>query len=138
MPALRLSSVLTVLVFAGWCRGDDSSRPQPLPAGSGSVEVQLDKTRLEAFTYKPAGYDPKAGTLLLVFHGVNRNADEYRDFAKPLGDALQALVAAPRFPTDTFPTARYQNGGLLAGREVRPEEEWTWSLVPKLADEVRR
>jgi poly(3-hydroxybutyrate) depolymerase len=107
-----------------------------LPDGTGKVELEVAGTRLEVFTYKPAGY--KAGPLILVFHGVLRNADEYRDHARKMGDRLGAIIVAPRFDATQFPTAKYQLGGLLRDGKVVPQDEWTWSLIPKLADELRR
>lgn len=111
---------------------------EPIPVGSGRVELTFGTTKLEAFTYKPADYDAKAGPLVLVFHGVLRNAADYRDAGKPLADISRGLVVAPCFPKDTFPTAKYQFGNLLTKDKANPPEQWTWSLVPKIADEVRR
>jgi poly(3-hydroxybutyrate) depolymerase len=110
--------------------------PQTFPDGSGQIQVEVAKVTLDVFTYKPAKY--KDGPLLVVFHGVNRNADEYRDFAKNLADRHGALVIAPRFDTKQFPTAKYQQGGLLKDGKAAPPEEWTWSLVPKIVDVVRQ
>jgi hypothetical protein len=132
---LLLSFVLLV-VHAG--RGFADDAPVAIPVGSGQIEVRLGGVRLEAFTYKPADYDAKNGPLLLVFHGVLRNADAYRDNAKPLADHFRGLVVAPKFPEDEFPTASYQFGNLLKNGQANPPERWTWSLVPKLADDIRR
>jgi hypothetical protein len=107
----------------------------PIPAGSGRIEVAVNGTRFEVFTYKPASFTD--GPLILVFHGVLRDADAYRDHAAALGDRFGALVAAPRFDAARFPSAKYQQGGLLAGGKVLPREEWTWGLVPGLADALR-
>jgi pimeloyl-ACP methyl ester carboxylesterase len=128
--------LLLVLVAPASANGQE--RPTPLPAGAARIDVRLGDTRLEAFTYKPADYDAKAGPLVLVFHGVLRNADTYRDNGKPLADRLRGLVVAPKFPLAEFPTAAYQFGNLLAGGKPNPPERWTWNLVARLADEVRR
>jgi hypothetical protein len=108
---------------------------QAIPEGSGQIQVSVGKVNLDVFTHRPAGY--RDGPLLVVFHGVNRNADEYRDFAKGLGERHNALVIAPRFDAKQFPAARYQFGGLLKDGKPAPVEEWTWSMVPKIVDEVR-
>jgi poly(3-hydroxybutyrate) depolymerase len=110
--------------------------PQAIPEGSGKIQIGVGKNTFDVFTYKPARY--KNGPLFLVFHGVNRNADEYRDFAKELAERNGALVAAPLFDAKQFPTAKYQQGGLLVKGQPAPPEEWTWSVVPRLADEIRR
>jgi poly(3-hydroxybutyrate) depolymerase len=136
MSPIRRWSVLVVVLVAAWGRAAD--QPAPIPAGTGSTTVTLGATELKVFTYKPDGYDPRTSTLLLVFHGTNRNADEYRDFAKPLGDKLKALVAAPLFPNNTFPNDLYQFGGLRVRGEMQPKEKWTWSLIPKIAADLRR
>lgn len=112
----------------------------PLPAasfpdGSGKLEVTVRGVKLDVFTYKPAAY--KDGPLIVVFHGIQRNADTYRDHAKSLGDRFGALIAAPRFDTNRFPTDAYQRGGVIKGGVVQPREEWTFSMAPKLVDEVR-
>src|SRR6186997_745961 len=104
----RWSALVLALVVVSLGRAD---QPTPIPAGTGSTTVTLGTTELKVFTYKPDGYDPKTSTLLLVFHGTNRNAEDYRNFAKPLGDNLKALVAAPLFPSTTFPNDLYQFGG---------------------------
>jgi poly(3-hydroxybutyrate) depolymerase len=108
----------------------------PLPSGASQTSVQVDSLQLELFTYKPANY--KNGPLLVVFHGMLRNADTYRDNAKGMGDRFGALVVAPLFDLKRFPNEAYQMGGLMKKDALQPKEKWTWSLVPKLVDEVRR
>ena len=76
--------------------------------------------------------------MIMVFHGVLRNADEYRDDAKGMGDRFGALIVAPKFDTKTFPAIKYNRGGVL--REdgtIAPRKEWTWSLIAPLANKVR-
>src|SRR5690242_15292736 len=82
-----------------------------IPAGSAKIEVEAGGKRLDVFTYKPANY--KEGPLLIVFHGTLRNAEEYRDDARDMGDRFGALIAAPRFDRERFPNRKYQRGGLL-------------------------
>jgi pimeloyl-ACP methyl ester carboxylesterase len=107
-----------------------------IPAGSGQVEVEVGGTTLDLFTYKPAAY--RDGPLIMVFHGVLRNADEYRDHAAKMGDRTKALVVAPRFDEKRFPTAKYQQGGLLVEGQAAPRDEWTWSRIPEIAAAMRR
>jgi poly(3-hydroxybutyrate) depolymerase len=127
MTASSIALVITLL----------PAQPAPsIPGGNGQIEVTVGKTTFEVFTYKPAGF--KDGPLLVVFHGILRNADAYRDNAKALGDRHGALVVAPRFDEQQFPTARYQQGGLLKDGKPTPREEWTWTLAAKLVDAVRQ
>jgi poly(3-hydroxybutyrate) depolymerase len=110
--------------------------PVPLPDGAGKVEVEAGGHKLEVFTYKPKGY--KDGPLIVVFHGMLRNAETYRDNARGMGDRFGALVVAPLFDAPRFPNESYQLGGLLRKGEVQPAERWTGQVVPKLVGEVRR
>jgi poly(3-hydroxybutyrate) depolymerase len=109
--------------------------PVGLPDGSDKVTVTAGGHALTVFTYKAEKCN---GPLVLVFHGTNRNADEYRDWAKVIADRTGGIVAAPLFDAKAFPVDAYQMGGLLKAGKPQPEAEWTWSLVPKIADELRK
>lgn len=109
---------------------------EPLPQGTGKFEFQAGERTLEVFTYRPA--TARQESLLVVIHGMNRNADDYRDNAKALADQLNALVIAPRFDTNQFPSEAFQRGGVTRQGAVQPQESWTFSFIPKLVEEVRR
>src|SRR5208282_4421318 len=72
----------------------------PIPEGSSKIEVDVGSRKLDVFTYKPKNF--KDGPLIVIFHGTNRNADEYRDFGKGLADRIGALVVAPLFDNKQF------------------------------------
>jgi pimeloyl-ACP methyl ester carboxylesterase len=91
---------------------------------------------IDVYTYKPQGY--RGDRFLMVFHGVLRNADEYRDHAKSLGDRFRALVAAPKFDAERFPQSRYQEGGILQDGSPQPPDAWTFSLIPQIASLIRK
>lgn len=108
----------------------------PIPSGSAKLELDVVSVKLEVFTYKPANY--RDGAMLMVFHGMLRNAEEYRDHARAMGDRFGMLVVAPRFDAAQFGQGKYQQGGLISDGQLAPPEAWTWSVVPKLADRLRR
>ena len=107
-----------------------------IPVNTATLEVQFEGVKLELFTYKPETY--RDGPLIMVFHGVLRNAEEYRDHAKQMGDRYGALIVAPRFPEPEFPIVKYQQGGLLIDGKATPRASWTWSFIPLIAAEIRR
>src|SRR5688572_11777922 len=85
----------------------------------------------------PAGYKDD-GPLLVVFHGVVRNAEEYRNFAIPMADRFGALLVAPLLDPERFPEDWYQRGGLLdANGKARPPEQWMFTVVDKIVADVR-
>jgi pimeloyl-ACP methyl ester carboxylesterase len=107
-----------------------------VPVGKAELQVQAGPVALQVFTYRPAKWSGER--LLFVMHGVLRNADEYRDHAIGMGDRFDALIVAPKFDAERFPSRAYQRGGLL--REdggLAPREQWTYSRLPELAAAVR-
>lgn len=111
-------------------------RAAPLPAGPGKLECPNGDEPITLFTYKPPTYH--GGPLLVVFHGVGRNAEDYRNFAITLAERFGLIVVAPLFDTQRFPTNRYQRGGLLdRNGKAQPPEKWTYAIVPKLVAFIR-
>ena len=110
--------------------------PQPIPTGKAQLELQLGDVPLTVYTYRPANYD--RGPLVIVCHGVLRNADEYRDHAVNLADRLGVLVVAPKFDLERFPLERYQYGGIVKDGQPVPAAERTGSFLGRIASEVRR
>lgn len=109
---------------------------EPIPAGRGRVEFALQGAPLTLFTYKPAGYTD--GPLVIVFHGVVRNADNYRDFAVPIADRHGVLLVAPLLDPERFPEEWYQRGGVLdSDGRARPRDQWMFSVVEKIVADVR-
>jgi hypothetical protein len=107
-----------------------------IPAGSSRRIADLGGTSLQVFTYRPEGCTLSA--ILLVFHGVGRNASDYRDYATPLAQRFCMLIVAPLFDEARFPAWRYQRGGIVHDEVVQPPENWTVGLVPLLAAWARQ
>ena len=109
---------------------------EPIGTGSGRQTAVLGKAQLPVFTYRPNGCaDP---SLLLVFHGAERNAADYRDYARGLADQNCMLVVAPLLAQHTFPSWRYQRGGIVDKNGVpRDPSKWTGRLILDLVGWVR-
>ena len=125
--------VAAVILFCGaWA----TTHAQPLPKGPGKIVCPNGAEPITVFTYKPPTY--RDGPLLVVFHGVQRNAEDYRNFAITLAERFGAIVVAPMFDTERFPSVRYQRGGLMgADRKAQPPEQWTYAIVPKIVAHIR-
>jgi len=107
-----------------------------IPVGSAQLTVEVRGIPIEVFTYKPESY--RGERMILVFHGTLRNADEYRDHSIEMAKRFRALVVAPRFDEERFPYQRYHLGGILnEDGTARPREQWTFSMVPELAQKIR-
>ena len=108
----------------------------PLPLGRSTVEVRFGEVPLKLFVYKPADFHD--GPMLMVFHGVLRNAEEYRDHSIPMGDRFGALIVAPLYDEKTFPKPKYQLGGIIVDGKAAAPEDWTGEYVNRIAKEIRR
>jgi len=129
--------LLHIALLLGLAGGDGAvADRRPLPEGKSKTEVLVGTTKLEVETFKPAGW--KGERLIVVLHGILRNADEYRDHAIVLAERFDALIVAPRFDAERFPTHRYQRGGLLTETgQLAPRAEWSFTLIPEVARRVR-
>ena len=107
---------------------------KPLPVGSARITVSGSEP-ITAFTYKPSGFVD--GPLLLVFHGVNRNAEEYRNHAIGMAEKFGAMVVAPQFDARRFKSERYQRGGVLRKGKPQRQGQWTYAIVHRLVAQVR-
>lgn len=123
MPAWLLAACLIV-------------EPSSFAVGKSEVELTAGDVPLKCFLYRPATY--KDGPLLFVFHGVLRNASEYRDHAVGMGDRFGMLVVAPLFDETRFPLAKYQHGGIVRDGKAVPADERTGAMVPKLVAAIRQ
>lgn len=109
---------------------------EPLPKGPAQLAFPNAGEPLALFTYKPPTY--RDGPLLVVFHGVQRNAEDYRNYAITLAERFKVIVVTPLFDRERFPLARYQRGGILdAEGRAQPPEQWTYAAVTRIVAHVR-
>lgn len=110
---------------------------QPLPAGSDRFVLENLGEPIEVFTHKPANY--QGGPVLVVVHGSDRNAAEYRDHAKPIAERFGVLVVAPLFDAARFSDERYKRGGgMTKDGRLQPRDQWTFNIIDRLVTEVGR
>jgi poly(3-hydroxybutyrate) depolymerase len=111
-----------LILIAGVAMSVTSANAQTtIATGKGQMSAALSGVTLNVFTYKPATCTPQQ--LVVVFHGLGRDAGPYRDHARALADLLCAIIIAPEFDAQRFPTALYQLGGNTVDF-VAPLVEW--------------
>lgn len=106
-----------------------------IPDGKGSFMLASRGKELRVYTYREPGW--RDGPLFLIHHGVNRNADDYRDNGIALARSCGALIAAPAFDNTQFPTEAYQRGGITRDGAALAEEEWTFQHIASVVEEMR-
>ena len=130
LPALALALLLWMALTAA------SGCAEPIAPGSSQFVFGAGREEITVFTHKPGGYS--GGPLLIVMHGMNRNAEDYRDFAIKLATQLKVIVAAPLFDKERFSTAAYNRGGILDEQgNAQPRDRWTYTTVLKIIDDIR-
>jgi poly(3-hydroxybutyrate) depolymerase len=105
-----------------------------IPVGPGRVLLG-ETDPIAVYTYRPPTYTD--GPLLIICHGVQRNAEDYRNFAINLAERFGAIVAAPHFDRERFPYNDYQQGGILRDGVVRPAGQWTFHRLSALVTQLR-
>jgi pimeloyl-ACP methyl ester carboxylesterase len=107
----------------------------PIGPGNAKYTVEFRGLPFDVFTYRP---NCPIGGMLLVFHGLNRNAEGYRNVSRGLGDRLCMIVVAPLFDAERFPSWRYQMGGIVSQHALQQPADWTGQLVLELVAWVRQ
>ena len=76
--------------------------------------------------------------VVFVMHGVQRNADEYRDQWHELAMEHDFLLVVPEFSDGDFPESEaYNLGNVFDGEgNRRPESAWSFSSIERIFDEV--
>lgn len=77
--------------------------------------------------------------VVVVMHGVNRDADRYRDEWAGLARQHGFIVVCPEFSARDFPGAGGYNTGYFAGSDgaPRPRALWSFAAIEPLFDAVR-
>lgn len=94
---------------------------------------------MNIYYYEPEGLSPDS-PVMMVLHGVNRDADRYLTQWKPLAAQYGFLLIVPEFDADTFPDDEgYILGNVFDSQgNLNPRESWAYSMIEPLFDEVLR
>jgi hypothetical protein len=81
--------------------------------------------------------------LVFVFHGVERNAEDYRDALVAKSNQHQFILVVPEFSETFYPSAnQYNLGNVFVNGEnpslttLNPESIWTFSIIEPLFDYI--
>ena len=76
--------------------------------------------------------------VLFVFPGLERNAADYLNAWRTEASNRNVMVFVFEFPTETYSTAQYIEGGMFQGKYMLDRSEWTFSLIESVFDTVRK
>ncbi len=93
---------------------------------------------LEVFYTHPPDLAPDR-PVVIVMHGMSRNADDYRDQWHDLAIKHDFLLIVPEFTREDFPTSETYNSGNVLGRDGNPlpRSGWTFNALESLFDDAR-
>lgn len=78
--------------------------------------------------------------VVFVMHGVNRNANDYRDQWHELAVEHDFLLLVPEFSQADFPGSGGYNLGFMTDENgsARPRSKWSYSAIEPIFDDARR
>lgn len=117
-----------------------------LPAAGGAVlspgshRIEFPEGRgdppgpMAVHLHRPAAWRPD-GAVVVVMHGLRRDADAYRDAWVPHAEAHGFLLLCPQFAERHFPGALWYNFGhaIDVGGRPLPEAAWSFAAVDDAA-----
>ncbi len=123
-------------------RAQPSSFPEGVGAGVFSWKDPAGGPAdpMRVWIFRPPDFAANS-RVVFVLHGVRRDARLYRDAWGDSGLENNALVVVPEFDPERFADGpAYQQGGLFApdGVVARPRASWTFAILERLFDHIRR
>jgi hypothetical protein len=144
---------LLVILFLFACDSSSDDGPEINPdfnentTGSGVFEFnyasESTTKTLRVFYHIPISKSPSS-KILMVFHGANRNASDYRNTMIAKSNEYNFIVIAPEFSEANFPGGDqynlgnvYVDGDNPTANTLNAEDEWSFSVVEPLFDYVK-
>lgn len=116
--------------------------------GSGSFEfvdyAPLASQPVNVFFHIPANSNSNS-PIVLVFHGDDRNASQYRDALINKSEQKKFIILAPEFSETYYPTGdKYNLGNVFVDGDnptpstLKPENTWTFSIIDPIFDYFKK
>ena len=143
---LKISIFLLFITIS--CEKDNASAIQINQLNSGSSQFVftysgLPQKPINVFYNIPSGNRTNM-PIVMLFHGDERNANEYRDIWINASNQYGFMVFAPEFNSTDFPGGSsyiignvYQDGNYPTIQTLNNESVWTFSIVEPLFDYIK-
>jgi poly(3-hydroxybutyrate) depolymerase len=112
---------------------------QPLPVAGRFVFTAWEGPGLPVW-YQLPDKVTRDTPVVFVMHGVNRDADRYRDEWAALAKRQGFIAVVPQFSRADFPGSRGYNTGYFSEQDgtARPRNLWSFAAIEPLFDDVRK
>jgi poly(3-hydroxybutyrate) depolymerase len=136
LVALQMRWLSALLACAALTIGQAAAAE--LPEGSSDyVFSDWDGTPLRVYTYRPANVAADQ-PIMIVMHGVERDADRYRDEWIAVAKKTGLIIAAPEFSDKKFPKSTNYNLGGLGKRQRENGIASAFDAIEPLFDDLRQ
>ena len=116
-----------------------------LPVGESNYDMEeptgATSAPITVYCYRAANWSP-GRPIVFVFHGMNRNAEEYRASWEGFADTDGLLIICPEFTDAKYPGSRYYNTGNIMDKtngkgHLQPKDEWVFPVVDRVIRDVK-
>ncbi len=132
--------LVSLLVGCGVADEDDSTMMIHPGLGEFTFDGHRPLSDRPVRVYYVAPPDPARAQVLIVMHGVGRDARDYRTDWEQIARDRNVLVLLPQFSEDDYPGSTAYNTGNVVDKDgdLSPPEQWTFNVVEALFDFVVR
>lgn len=140
--------IISLFIIVTSCSKDNTQTLDSAILNSGTNKFiylypELPQKPLNVFYNIPSG-DRKNMPIVLIFHGEERNAIDYRDIWINASNKFGFMVFAPEFNTVDFPGGSsyiignvFQDGNYPTPQTLNNEKLWTFSIIEPLFDFIK-
>jgi hypothetical protein len=149
MKKLTFFLLLTSFILIGCDNYDDTENQisTEIKMGTGLYRFEYQNStgpiNMEIYYHVP-DQDVTAMPVLFVFHGNGRNAVEYRNAWIDKANEKGFIVITPKFSNVDYPGGDgynlgnvFEDGDNPSASTLNPEEDWAFSVIEPLFDDVR-
>ena len=108
-----------------------------LPSGDGEFLLEVPQGQMRVLTFVPDTLAPDS-PVLIVMHGVKREADRYRDTWQDIAAKTNTLLLVPEFSNEMWPKSLGYNLGhmLTKGGQKIPRDAWSFTAIERAFDKA--
>ncbi|MFY8196947.1 MAG: hypothetical protein ACOVKV_17910 [Novosphingobium sp.] len=132
-------ALLLVTGFVTLFRAPEETPLVDAPSSARYVFTEWDGPDLPVY-YQVPDKVTRETPVVFVMHGVNRDADRYRDEWADLARKHGFIAIVPQFSRTDFPGSRGYNTGYFSEADGRPRPRalWSFAAIEPLFDDVRK
>ena len=143
--SLISSIVLCIGLLLSYPLHSVSAESADLPIGASyyglAEQTGVTNEPIRIYAYRPTGWKP-GNVIVFVFHGMNRNAEEYRSGWIGHADENNLLIICPEFTATKYPGPRYYNTGNImdstgGNGRLQPKDRWVFPAIDRIISDIK-